>query len=267
MADNTFAIKKVLILKNYLIMEVKHHGECNPKNKCNSILIAAIFIAVGAILVGRNLGLIDYAIYRILLSWQMLLIVIGLSIVRRQTTGGIVLIGVGSFFLIPHITGLGHNWASTYWPLIFVFIGLVMIVKMFSGKKDNYGWHKGDMFTADAEYSTDEGFVTSDISFGSVRQIVLAPVFKGARISNRFGGTIIDLRHTTLETTETYIDLDCSFGGIEIYVPDNWLVKVTTQNFFGGTDDKRYKSIEFTDSTKKLIIRGHISFGGLEVKN
>lgn len=248
-------------------MEVKLKGEYNPKNKCNSILVAAIFIAVGTILIGRNLGFIDYAIYRILLSWQMLLIVIGLSIVRRQTTGGIVLIGIGSFFLIPHITGLGHNWASTYWPIIFVFIGLVMIVKMFSSKRDNYGWHKGDMFTADAEYTTDEGFVTSDISFGSVRQIVLAPVFKGARISNRFGGTIIDLRHTTLETTETYIDLDCSFGGIEIYVPANWLVKVTTQNFFGGTDDKRYKSIEFTDSTKKLIIRGHISFGGLEVKN
>jgi predicted membrane protein len=248
-------------------MEVKHRGECSSKGKCNSLLIAAIFIAVGAILIGRNLGLIEYGIYRILLSWQMLLIVIGLSIVRRQTTGGIVLIGVGSFFLIPHFTNLGYNWLGTYWPLVFVFVGIVMIVKMIAGRGAQDSWHKGEMFKADAEYTTDEGFVTSDISFGSVRQIVLAPVFKGAKISNRFGGTILDLRHTTLEAPETYIDVDCSFGGVEIYVSDSWMVKVTTQNFFGGTEDKRYKSIEFTDTTKKLIVRGHISFGGLEIKN
>lgn len=248
-------------------MEIKHHGDHNPKQRGNTILIASIFIAVGAILIGRNLGFIDYSIYRVLLSWQMLLIVIGLSIVRRQTTGGIVLIGVGSFFLIPHLTNLGHNWVGTYWPLIFVFIGLVIIVNLLRGRSCGSSWPDKDMFNGNTEYTTDEGFITSDISFGSVRQIVMAPVFKGARISNRFGGTILDLRHTTLESSETYIDLDCSFGGVEIYVPDNWLVKLTTQNFFGGTDDKRYKSIEFTDTTKKLIIRGHISFGGLEIKN
>ncbi len=248
-------------------MELKETRERNPQTKRNSIFVALILITAGAVLIGRNLGYVEHYIYRIVISWQMLLIVLGLSMIRKQPTSGIVLIGVGTFFLLPHITNVGHNWMGTYWPVIFVFAGIIIIVNMFRKKSYCHSWEKGDMFKDETLYTTDEGFVNSDISFGSVRQIVLAPVFKGARISNRFAGTVLDLRHSSLEAEETYIDVDNSFGGVEIYVPENWMVKVATQNFFGGTDDKRYKSARIEDQAKKLIIRGSVSFGGLEIKN
>lgn len=59
---------------------------------------------------------------------------------------------------------------------------------------------------------------------GSCTPRILDELFKGAIIRTSFGGTTIDLRHTHIAPGETYIDLDCSWGGVEIYVPSDWTV-------------------------------------------
>ena len=61
-------------------------------------------------------------------------------------------------------------------------------------------------------------------------------------IRTSFGGTTIDLRHTHIAPGETYIDLDCSWGGVEIYVPSDWTVVFKCNAFFGGCDDKRWQN-------------------------
>ena len=43
---------------------------------------------------------------------------------------------------------------------------------------------------------SEDGFIVSDNTFGSVQQIVLDPVFRGARLRNAFGGTVLDLRRS-----------------------------------------------------------------------
>lgn len=80
------------------------------------------------------------------------------------------------------------------------------------------------------------------------------------------GGTTIDLRHTHIAPGETYIDLDCSWGGIEIYVPSDWKVVFKCNAFFGGCDDKRWQNGNINKESV-LVIRGRLSFGGLEVKD
>ncbi len=246
-------------------MHVIHDGRRSRNGGPNVVLMASLFIVAGLLFLGRNLGFVDYNIFRIIISWQMLLIVLGLSsLYRHQTVGGGVLIGVGVFFLIPRISGLGYNWVATYWPVLFVLIGLMLLFKL---------WRPGSFsnpskrFGQGTSYNSADGFVTSNNAFGSVSQIVLDPVFKGATISNTFGSTVLDLRHTTLEAPETYIDIESSFGGIEIYVPHNWTVKSNLHHFFSGNDDKRYRISEITDSAHKLIIRGNISFSGVEIKS
>lgn len=242
-------------------MEVKsrhrHHG-------LNGVLIAIIFIAIGFLLIGRNLGFIDYSLTRILISWQMLLIVLGIvTLLKRQYVGGAILLGIGLFFITPLIYGIGHLWMVNYWPLVFVGIGIIMILKRNEHREH---WHNRWVREHEASsYNSEDGFVTSNNSFGSVRQIVLDPVFKGAVISNSFGSTILDLRRTSLEQKETFIDIDSSFGGIEIYVPDSWTVKSVVKNSFSGFVDKRYHTMVM-DNTKVIVLRGSISFSGLEIK-
>jgi predicted membrane protein len=238
----------------------------NNWHSFNNLIIALIFIAVGFVLIGRNIGLIAYPISRVIISWQMLLIVIGLvSLLRNHGTGGAILVAIGAFFMVPLLPGMGYFEVSRFWPLIFVLVGLIIIFRRRDYPKYWHRHHRWDNFQESTSYTTEDGFVNSTCSFGSVIRVVTDPVFKGARISNSFGSTMLDLRRTSLADGETYIDVDCSFGGIEIYVPDSWNVKTFVKNSFSGTADKRYH-LGVADTAKTLIIRGNISFSGLEIK-
>ena len=110
-----------------------------------------------------------------------------------------------------------------------------------------------------------DGFLRAENVWGAARHVVLDELFKGAVIRTSFGGTTIDLRHTHIARGETYIDLDCSWGGVEIYVPSDWKVVFKCNAFFGGCDDKRWQNGNINKESV-LVIRGTLSFGGLEVK-
>jgi predicted membrane protein len=153
---------------------------------------------------------------------------------------------------------------ANYWPLVFVGVGILMILRR--NDRGEYFHHRWVRDHEASSYNSTDGFVTSNNSFGSVHQIVVDPVFKGAVISNSFGSTVLDLRRTSLEQKETYIDVDSSFGGIEIFVPESWTVKSIVKNSFSGFVDKRYNTMVM-DNTKIILIRGSISFSGLEVKS
>ncbi len=244
--------------------------EVQTKNRqffSNNFFIALIFIAVGLLLIARNFGYIAEPLLRVFISWQMLLIVIGtISLLRRHTTGGAVMIVLGVFFLIPKLPGIGHLWMSNFWPLIFIAVGLIIFFR----RSDYENQKRWDDFRhnkmENSSFEIKDGFITSHNSFGSVQQVVLDPVFKGGFIRNSFGSTVIDLRRTTLEQGETYLDFDCSFGGIELHVPESWTVKSTIKNSFSGFADKRYRNMS-CDPSKVLVLRGSISFSGVEVKD
>ena len=52
-------------------------GGCPSHSKLNTVVTAAVFIIVGLLFLGRNFGVIDSDLFDILVSWQMLLIVVG----------------------------------------------------------------------------------------------------------------------------------------------------------------------------------------------
>ena len=198
----------------------------------------------------------------------MLLAILGVwSICKRQYTGGVFLIAIATFFLIPKFCPEARDWFRTYWPLIFVLLGIMLIMKR-KRVTSNHRHKRGSKECyKDVSYETEDGFINSDIVFGSVKHIVLEPAFKGAIIKSTFAGTAIDLRTTTLEADETFIDVDSTFGGVEIYVPANWCVILDLKPVFGGSEDKRRQINTEIDYKHKLIIRGSLNFSGLEVKS
>lgn len=239
-----------------------------PRRDSHGTAVAAIAIVlIGILFLGRNLGFIDRSILRILISWQMLLIFLGImSLVKRNTTGGIVLICVGLFFMVPKFTGAGMYWASTWWPLMLIVVGIILLIRFIRPNSFSRSGSGGASFSSEISYKSDKGFVNSDVAFGSVNHIVVDPIFKGARIKNNFGATILDLRRTTIEEGDTYIDIDCNFGGVEIYVPYGWIVQTQLKHFLGGTEDKRFQAGEVNQDGKRVILRGNVSFGGIEIK-
>jgi predicted membrane protein len=224
-----------------------------------------ILILVGLLFLGRNVGWINHSLFQILFSWQMLLIVAGLcSFFYRHFIGGLALIAFGTYFLLPHLDIWWAENAQNYWPVLIVLTGIIILFKKPHKKRDK--WHH--KIATDMVYTSEDGYVRSEATFGSVTQIVVDPIFRGATIKNTFASTVIDLRRTSLDAAETFIDVESTFGSIEIFVPSTWVVVSKADADFGGIDDKRFHSgfVEFNNS-QKAIIRGKIVFSGLEIKN
>ena len=64
---------------------------------------------------------------------------------------------------------------------------------------------------------------------------------------------------------DVVINLSSIFGGIDVFVPSNCKVKVTSNSMFGGVDNK-IKNPHITDKSKTIYINASCVFGGVEVK-
>ena len=252
------------------IKETKKHPEGkNPscRYRINILIAGLIFIAIGVLILLRNLGAIEPELYRVLFSWQMLLIVLGVwGMCLRNTIGGVILVGVGTFFMIPLLAPVGSDWTATYWPFIFILLGIIVLVRLFLPSRSR-NVHRHSHKSCQAIPESKDGFIEVDNSFGSMRHIVLDPVFRGARIRTTCSGTILDLKRTTLAEGETYIDVEMTLSGLELHVPENWTVVVEQLSvMLGGVDEKRYYSTA-VDSSRKLILRGNLTLSGIEIDN
>ena len=210
-------------------------------------LVASLFILSGILLFARNMGWITAELFSTIVSWYSLFIILGIySMIRCHFVGGIIL-------LLIFKSRRRGPWSHSH---------------MAHHRKE---WMKrrglGMNFKEEQQQCESvDGFLHSENVWGAARHVVLDELFKGAIVRTSFGGTVIDLRHTHIALGETYIDLDCSWGGVEIYVPSDWKVVFKCNTFFGGCDDKRWHNGDINYESI-LVVRGTLSFGGLEIKD
>lgn len=237
-------------------------------HKLNIVMLSVIFITVGVLLLGRNLGWVDPTIFSFIVSWQMLLIVLGvIHLIKQHFIGGGLLIFIGGYFLFPQLTVIGGEWIGVYWPVIFILIGILILIKRWN-HKPGFHFRKNRKTSNTSECTTTDGFVSSEVSFGAVEHIMLDPVFKGADLHNSFGSIVLDLRRTKLEAEETIINVDCSFGSIELIIPVTWNISIVTDNTLSGVSDKRLHPYNAEiDTQHRVIIKGDLSFSGVEIKS
>ena len=242
-------------------------------NVRKNVFWAITFIVVGIVWLLRNMGMVTFELFDIIVSWQMLLMYVGVgNMLSRHFTGGLITFMIGALFLMPELGWIDSNWLSVNWPITLVVIGIIILLKPLF-RKSHYKRHDHlnpenvSVGRTTESFVNTDGYVESDNTFSSVEQIILDPVFKGARIKVLFGGTVLDLRRTTLGDPKTYIDVDCRFAGLEIYVPSDWRIHFSTSPIMGGCEDKRFNSSVELDKGHVLIIRGNITFGGVEIKS
>jgi len=231
----------------------------NHHLQSNRAIVGVIFVLVGLFLVLKNTGFFPDFVGDIIFSWPMLLVTIGLVITlgsSEKKSSGIIVMAVGGFFLIPHIFRETFD-INMFWPSIFIIIGVIFI---FSKRK---GWNS----VSTAPQSGDDYIDFIHIFSGGERQIV-SNNFRGGKVTAVFGGSEIDLTRATLAPGVSELEIACVFGGTTIIVPDDWNVKIEVVPVLGGFGDQR-KLIpgRTVDTTKQLIIKGAVVFGGGEVKS
>lgn len=240
-------------------METRHH------NLLKTIVTGLVIIAAGVLWLLRNVGMLPPEIASVFLSWPMLLIVIGfIGLMGKAKIFHLVVLLVGSFYLFAKIYQVPTEFHTVFWPSLLIFIGLSIIIKMLMKKKD---LHSEEWFHHKENVSND--WLNETNVFGGGELNVVSQNFKGGKLVNVFGGSKINLMNSQLAPGRVEIEVVCVFGGFQLLVPSDWIVKSEVTSIFGGISDKRLTNHNFDEENgqKILILKGVAIFGGGDIKN
>lgn len=226
------------------------------------IYFGLFLIGLGAFWIMERLDLIPDFWDDILISWQMLLIAIGIfSIIGGNKTTGTILIVIGGFFLVPEFAYIPDELRRIGWPLLIVGIGVALLI--------THGRRKP--LAPPIMESANDGLDYFDdfVVFGGREVFVNSQNFYGGKTTSIFGGTEYDFRQASLSPNGAVVDCVSIFGGCGIKVPPDWTIKNEVTAIFGAFSDKRGTTLNqiVTNPSKTLIIKGFTAFGGIEVKH
>ena len=244
---------------------MQEHYERRPGFRVKSLVFGLLVIAFGVLWLLHNTGGINESVWDHIISWEMLLIAIGLiNVISGDHRGfGTILILVGGFFLLSDIYDWPLTFRNIFWPALLILVGLFLIF----GRRHHWRrkWFESHKDWFEMKGSTDD-FIEELSVFSGHNRIVHSQAFKGGKVVAVFGGSEIDLTNAKLEPgSAADIEMVCVFGGSTLIVPPDWHVKLEVLNIFGGYSDKRPKVQ--VDLSKTLIVKGVALFGGGEIKS
>lgn len=236
----------------------KHH---HPRNPAKTMVIGLMVVAFGLLYMLKNMQVIDQQTWRVIFSWPMLLVAVGvINLAERKISWGLLFLAVGGAFLVDRYYDLPFNLFTFFWPVIIIIVGLVMI---FSGSTCPLISRMRRIKTKIV--GTDGDVIEDAAVFGGSERIIHSNNFKGGEIIAVFGGSKMDLTQCQLAPGVNKIELVAVFGGTTLIVPNDWNVKMEIVSIFGGFADKRHNLN--VDYNKTLIIEGVAIFGGGELKS
>ena len=202
--------------------------------KLSKILWGIALIAIGGIFALNAFGITDIEVF--FDGWWTLFIIVPCFIgifSEREKTGNIIGLLIGVFLLLccQNVLGFDMLWKLAV-PAIIVIIGLKLIFNAVFGDKAakmivESRQNGNDVKTGCATFSG------QDMNFDGEK-------FDGAEISAIFGGVKCDLRNAIIEK-DCAVTASAIFGGIDIFVPDNVNVKITSNSIFGGVSEQKHR--------------------------
>jgi predicted membrane protein len=217
------------------------------------LIFGLIVIVVGVLLTLDTLGIADAEYY--LRYWPAGLIALGLAKAWQSrdghggTFGGLILVVIGSILLLESLVVLRIDvWAL--WPAVLVVIGASLVWRSVAARR---------IAASDTNSTLSAVAVLSGVNRGNNSR-----TFRGGDLTAIMGGCEVDLRHAAIDG-EAIIDVFAMWGGIEIRVPEDWTVIGRVTPLLGGFDDKTRPPQGA--GAHRLIVRGMVIMGGVEVKN
>lgn len=219
-------------------------------------VLGVLIVGLGLLLTADNFNLVEAD--QVLRFWPLVFVAVGLTkLVQSDTTAGQVFGGVLAVTGVSMI--VDEFWAidleiDRMWPLALVAVGAFIVYRAARGETS--GPPSGPV-TSDTQIS--------EFAFwsGKVRKNA-SPGFRRADLTAVMGGVELDLRGaSTTSGQEAVIDVFVWWGGVEITVPPDWAVSNQVVAIMGGADDS---STGTQDATNRLIVRGFVIMGGVEIK-
>lgn len=218
------------------------------------LMFGLLIILIGIVFTLDNLNIAESRQY--LRYWPAGLVAIGaakLWQVRHgygTALGGVLFIIAGVCLLLDNF-GLLDVSLVDFWPVILIVAGSIIVWQGIRGRQHRTAAPDEDSINAIA--------VLAGVNRGSN-----SASFTGGELTAFMGGCEIDLRQAAINGEAT-IDLFVMWGGIEIRVPENWVVIGRVTPVMGGFEDATRPPQGA--AAHKLIVRGVVLMGGVEVKN
>ena len=233
------------------------------------LLLAAVFLVVSQMGFAEGVGVVSifFAIF------FMAMLIDGLV----RLNFGTILFSI-AFLCIIFDKPLGIE-AITPWAVLGAAllgtIGLNMIFKRkkhyhinISGKnwsgKERSVYVDGDVVEVEeqADNGSSESRVFFKSSFGEAVKYVNTDSFEYAGLECSFGDMKVYFDNAVITGGNATIDLDVSFGAVELYLPKEWSVANQIDASFAGVDEKnRNKST----GSPVVTLTGSVSFAGVSI--
>lgn len=226
----------------------------------NKPIIGVVLVLAGLFLVIRNTGFFPDFIDDVIFSWPMLLIAIGLvmTLSSSEKTAGVIVLAVGGFFMIPQVFRETFHMYNMFWPSIFIIVGVIFIVS------HRRGWGP----TARRKDAAGDDYIDFVNIFGGGDRQIVSQNFQGGKVTAIFGGGEIDMTKAGLAAGVSELEVACVFGGVTLIVPEDWWVSIEVTPILGGfSDSRKLTPGRAVDSSKHLVVKGVVIFGGGEVKS
>lgn len=222
--------------------------------KIGNIVWGVLLILIGVIIGLNALDITDINIF--FDGWWTLFIIIPCFLdlfKEKDKTGNVIglIVGIALLLACQDFISFGLIW-KLFLPTILIIIGLSILFKDIFGQKIKEEISKLDEENSESHFA----------AFGGQNVNYDNETFKGCEINAIFGSVKCDLRKAKIKK-DVVINATSVFGGVEILVPDNVKVKVSSTPIFGGISNK---SIGSDDDAKIIYIKGTCIFGGIEIK-
>lgn len=225
-----------------------------------NMILGLIFIVVGIIFALNAFNITNINIF--FNGWWTLFIIVPnlVSLIQgKDRLSSIFWLIIGLLLLIisNEIIPLDLLWKLLI-PMILIFIGLSFLSKEFYSNKIK----KDINLLKKNKKNIDNGF-EHWATFSETKVNAEEKDFKNVTLNAIFGSMKYDLSKSNLKN-DAIIDAYAIFGGIEIIVPKDVVVKIIPTSIFGGTEDKTINR-ESTNG-KILYINSTCVFGGVSIK-
>ncbi len=223
--------------------------------KVSRVLWGIVLITLGVLLALNALNITDINVF--FDGWWTLFIIVPCTVglfTEREKTGNIIGIVIGVFLLLccRGILNFSMLWKLLV-PIIIVIIGLKMLFTGIFGNKASEIIDKIKENGGEAKVGC--------ATFSGCNLNYDGELFEGAELSAVFGGVKCDLRNAIIEK-DCAVKATAIFGGVDIFVPNNINVKVTSNSIFGGVSNKTAAHKD----APTIYISGTCMFGGIEIK-
>ncbi len=226
------------------------------KNKMSNILWGLIFIVIGLGFAGNAFDLWRFELF--FDGWWTLFIIVPCVVSIAQNglnTAPIIGLTIGVLLLLSAqgIVPDGILWKLMI-PVVLVLIGINLIFK------DSLYHSK---IRTRVNFNQNSNGPDYSAVFSAQKIVCAFEPFTGASINAIFGGVDLNLRDAII-TEDVVMDCTAVFGGVDIFVPSNINIKVSSVPIFGGVSDKTNRA--HNPGAPTLFINATCMFGGIDIK-